>query len=133
MPSFGTIKADTLTHSTAGSLATNYVVNGTAKMFVAFNTRTSTSVNKSLTVSSLTDSGTGNTTITFTSAMSAADYCQTMGMGDFGTTWTTSHALAATQDSHKTASQTKFNTGGAVAQTASDLYENGVVAHGDLA
>ena len=31
MPSFGTLKADTLTHSTAGSLATNYVVNGSAK------------------------------------------------------------------------------------------------------
>ncbi len=31
MPSFGTLKADTLTHSTAGSLATNYVVNGAAK------------------------------------------------------------------------------------------------------
>ena len=26
MPSFGTLKADTLTHSTAGSLATNFVV-----------------------------------------------------------------------------------------------------------
>ena len=31
MPSFGTLKADTLTHSTAGSLDTNYVVNGSAK------------------------------------------------------------------------------------------------------
>ena len=31
MPSFGTLKADTLTHSTAGSLATNFVVNGSAK------------------------------------------------------------------------------------------------------
>ena len=28
MPSFGTLKADTLTHSTAGSVDTNYVVNG---------------------------------------------------------------------------------------------------------
>ena len=36
MPSFGTLKADTLTHSTAGSLATNYVVNGSAKVFSAF-------------------------------------------------------------------------------------------------
>ena len=29
---FGTLKADTLTHSTAGSLATNFVVNGSAKL-----------------------------------------------------------------------------------------------------
>ena len=29
---FGTLKADTLTHSTAGSLATNFVVHGSNKM-----------------------------------------------------------------------------------------------------
>ena len=34
MPSFGTLKADTLTHSTAGSLDTNYVVNGSAKAWL---------------------------------------------------------------------------------------------------
>ena len=37
MPSFGTLKADTLTHSTAGSLATNFVVNGSAKALVYTN------------------------------------------------------------------------------------------------
>ena len=37
MPSFGTLKADTLTHSTAGSLDTNYVVNGSAKAWCFVN------------------------------------------------------------------------------------------------
>ena len=36
MPSFGTLKADTLTHSTAGSLATNFVVEGSGKQWVNF-------------------------------------------------------------------------------------------------
>jgi hypothetical protein len=31
----GTIVADTLTHSTAGSIATNYVVEGSAKAIMA--------------------------------------------------------------------------------------------------
>ena len=34
---FGTLKADTLTHSTAGSLATNFVVNGSAKAWAETN------------------------------------------------------------------------------------------------
>ena len=33
----GKIKADTLEHSTAGSLDTSYVVNGSAKAWVNFN------------------------------------------------------------------------------------------------
>ena len=33
----GKIIADTLEHSTAGSIATNYVVNGSAKAWVNFN------------------------------------------------------------------------------------------------
>ncbi|BCV06953.1 MAG: hypothetical protein CM15mV148_070 [uncultured marine virus] len=33
---FGTLKADTLTHSTAGSLATNYVVEGSAKAWIRY-------------------------------------------------------------------------------------------------
>ena len=37
MASFGTLKADTLTHSTAGSLATNFVVEGSAKAWLNLN------------------------------------------------------------------------------------------------
>lgn len=74
MPSFGTLKADTLTHSTAGSLATNYVVNGSAKAWINYNTNTSTTVTNSLNVSSLTDNGTGDTSITVSSAFADIGY-----------------------------------------------------------
>lgn len=58
MPSFGTLKADTLTHSTAGSLDTNYVVEGSAKMWSNVESDQSTQ-NDSLNVSSISDEGTG--------------------------------------------------------------------------
>ena len=68
MPSFGTLKADTLTHSTAGSLDTNYVVNGSAKAFIRAN-QASTSEGQSFNVSSSTDHGTGDYSHTLTNSL----------------------------------------------------------------
>ena len=78
MTSFGTLKADTLTHSTAGSLATNFVVNGTSKAFVRFNGTGTLAINKSLNHSSVTDNATGNYTPVYTSNFSDANSCVTM-------------------------------------------------------
>ena len=49
MPSFGTLKADTLTHSTAGSVATNYVVNSSAKQWRKYDTNGGTTNDSLLT------------------------------------------------------------------------------------
>ena len=67
---FGTLKADTLTHSTAGSLTTDYVVNGSAKVLVYGDT--DASVLSSENVSSSSDDGTGQYTYTFTNALNDA-------------------------------------------------------------
>ncbi len=67
----GKIKADTLEHSTAGSLDTSYVVNGSAKHFVRYNAiaqNTETSLNQS----SVTDTATGNFSSNFTNAYNSA-------------------------------------------------------------
>ena len=72
MPSFGTLKADTLTHSTAGSLATNFVVSGTAKAW--FDAYTFATPDDSFNVSSVTDNTTGQCTANFTSNFVNADY-----------------------------------------------------------
>jgi hypothetical protein len=85
---FGIIKADTLTHSTAGSLATNYVVNGSAKAWVNFNGTSTLAVRDSLNHSSVTDNGTGHYFPNLTSAMANANYANTAmtvdtGPGDF--------------------------------------------------
>ena len=74
---FGTLKADTLTHSTAGSLATNFVVEGSAKAWVGFNGGGTAAINDSLNTASITDSGTGLYTFAFTTSMNNADYSST--------------------------------------------------------
>ena len=71
----GKIIADQIEHSTAGSLDTSYVVNGSAKAWVNYTGVSSTSARDSLNISSLTDAGTGNTyPISFVSSMANDDY-----------------------------------------------------------
>jgi len=69
----GTIVADTLTHSTAGSLTTDYVVEGTAKLY-SYYTQTTPAVTGSFGVSSISDDSTGRYTISFTNSFSNANY-----------------------------------------------------------
>ena len=55
----GKIKADTLEHSTAGSLDTQFVVNGSAKAWIHFNGTGTVAIKDSLNIASLSDAGTG--------------------------------------------------------------------------
>jgi len=70
----GTIIADTLTHSTAGSVTTDYVVNGSAKAWVNFNGTGTVAVRSALNISSITDVSQGNYTLNISSAFNDADY-----------------------------------------------------------
>ena len=71
----GKIKADTLEHSTAGSIATNYVVEGTAKAWNFFDGTAGTiAYADSFNSSTLTDIGTGNYKYAFTNNMSNANF-----------------------------------------------------------
>ena len=70
----GKIKADTLEHSTAGSLDTSYVVNGSSKAWWSA-IGTSASINSgSLNTSGLTDNGVGDFTVAFSNSLSSANY-----------------------------------------------------------
>ena len=69
----GKIVADTLEHSTAGSIATNYVVEGSAKQWHYFNHATTT-VNDSFNVSSITDVTTGQYDPQATNSMNSTNY-----------------------------------------------------------
>ena len=73
---FGIIKADTLTHSTAGSLATNFVVEGSTKSHVRFDMQNDVIIG-SFNISSCTDNGSGESTNTLTNAMNDANYTVT--------------------------------------------------------
>ena len=82
MPSFGTLKADTLTHSTAGSLATNYVVEGSAKAWVEFNGTGTVAINDSFNIAGIVDDGTGKYDLTFTNSMNNANFASTGAAGE---------------------------------------------------
>ncbi len=73
----GKIVADTLEHSTAGSLSTLYVVEGSAKAWVNFNGTGTIASRDSLNTSGLVDNGTGDYQVNFTNSMDNANYAYT--------------------------------------------------------
>lgn len=71
-----TIRTTTL--STVDGTATvpvNTVVNGSAKAWVNFNGTGTVAIRAAFNVSSITDNGTGDYTVNFTTAMTDANYC----------------------------------------------------------
>ena len=69
----GKIKADTLEHSTAGSVGTQFVVRGSAKAYVSYDATTN-AVDDTLNRSSTTDNTAGDATHAWTNVASAATY-----------------------------------------------------------
>ena len=69
----GKIIADQIEHSTAGSLDTQYVVNGSAKAWANLNGSTF-GLRKSVNIASAVDNGTGDYTLSFTSVMADINY-----------------------------------------------------------
>jgi hypothetical protein len=70
----GKIVADTLEHSTAGSVDTQFVVNGSAKAWAKITQDSTHTLNSNLNISSIVDGGTGETDLLFTSSMNDAVY-----------------------------------------------------------
>ena len=70
----GKIIADTLEHSTAGSIATNYVVEGSAKAWINLNGTGTIAISDSLNHSSATDSATGKYVFNFTNSFGNTAY-----------------------------------------------------------
>ena len=124
----GKIVADTLEHSTAGSLSTEYVVNGSAKAWVNFNGSTF-GVRNSNNISSAVDDGTGDYTINFSSSMSAADYAVQSGEGRTGST---NFSFGFTNIINISASSFKAQTGTA-GGTNTDFVTVQLSIDGDLA
>jgi len=69
----GKIKADTLEHSTSGSVDTKFVVEGSAKAWAHFDGSAAT-INDDLNFSSLTDNSTGDYNPNLTNNMSSVSY-----------------------------------------------------------
>ena len=127
---FGTLKADTLTHSTAGSLATNFVVEGSAKMWTSINMATPV-IKDSLNTSSITDHSTGLFTKTATSAMNNGDYAvAATNIGDTQGSYALNLSAAGVAN---TTTQHKYYTYNTVNDTQHDATAAHTIVHGDLA
>ena len=118
-----TLKADTI-QSTGGGAAT-LTKQHAAKMWVDYTTVSSTAISKSFNVSSLTDNGTGDTTITLTNNMDSVNYSPS-GLSSY------TYAVLMISDNSKAAGSIDVETRN-VSDTLGDSNDNSVVIHGDLA
>jgi hypothetical protein len=70
----GTLTISTLSDGTNSTSSTN-CIQGSAKAWVNFNGTGTVAIRASYNVSSITDNGTGDYTVNFTTAMTDANYC----------------------------------------------------------
>ena len=123
----GKIKADTLEHSTSGSVDTKYVVEGSEKVWMNFNGTGTVAIRDSFNTSSITDVSTGRYRPNYTNSFNyAEDYAFHVTSGVLGSTW------GLQQLSTHTASSTEF----ILYNTSAGATDNSIVpctARGDLA
>ena len=114
------------------TVATTYVTNGSAKMWVNFTGITTTATRDSFNVSSLTDGGTGNTTVNLTNNMGNANYSgyyfTNASSGTAASNFNNQHAGGF--GSFTTSSCQAYAYG---ASAAADAYQNLCGLFGDLA
>ena len=127
----GKIVADTLEHSTAGSIATNYVVEGSAKAWFQAQMYTSNTINDSLNGSSLTDNAAGDFTLTVTNAFGNDTFCIT-GSTSQSHVLQDRNARNGAYNNHRTTSTQRFSSM-SDAGVRQDCNHNCVSFHGDLA
>ena len=130
----GKIVADTLEHSTAGSIATNYVVEGSAKAWANNKMQFSASVLDSFNQSSISDDAQGKLTMSFSTALGNANY-SVSGMSRVASGATAYASCAMIGNTTKTSSQLEvhFAYANAGSHAYYDVPESGVSINGDLA
>ena len=123
----GTIAADTLTHSTAGSIATNFVVEGSAKAWCKFGS--DAQPDDSFNIASGTDVSTGQWRFAKTNSMSSTDYTVVGASGNTISSFNTGENSNAIES---TANHTQSKYSGAFQDFSTGGYGMHNV-HGDLA
>ena len=96
----GKIVADTLEHSTAGSIATDHVVNGSSKAWVNINL-TTPAILDSHNIASLTDGGVGKGEPQYTNNFSDGNYSVVASVGTSGDILAAELASQATVNSSR--------------------------------
>ena len=117
----GKIKADQLEHSTAGSVDTQYVVNGSAKLWIQATSASSISTQGSFNVSSVTDVNAGALFPNATSSFANDDYAVSCVSNNYHVTLTDMQTGGFRYTSHNSS------------HSATDSNKQCATVHGDLA
>jgi len=133
----GTILADDIQHSTAGSVGTEYVVNGSAKAWISLNGDTASS-RDSLNVGSITDHGVGNYTTNISSSMGNANYGVSGACCAQGSANSTRNMVQINSSAHNTVSAPVTGSFRSICihdgnNVGQDVEYLTLTAHGDLA
>jgi len=126
----GKIKADTLEHSTAGSLDTSYVVNGSAKAWVNLNGTGTIATRDSLNISGIVDGGTGLYDVSVTSAISNNDYAA-LSSGSYDDS--ASSSISGCFSCRSLTTSSLRITGAGTTNNVLDMLTVTMAIHGDLA
>lgn len=126
-----TLNVSNITDGTT-TVGTSYVVNGSAKAWVNFTTVTTTTANDSQNVTSLTDNGTGDTTVNLTNSMSSTDYMFIGGLG-FNATGAVNARTVYQIAKAVSFSRSRTYYTDVSSSNATDADYNGVSLSGDLA
>ena len=105
----GKIKADTLEHSTAGPLDTQYVVNGSAKALSRSDN--SATLSDSLNIASTVDVATGQWRFNKTSVMSSVNYESVSSSGDAINSFATAPCVFNAIESTTAHTMSKYDSG----------------------
>jgi hypothetical protein len=129
----GTIAFDTLTTSgqidgTARSIDTDYLLNGSAKVWSNYVTASSFSINDSFNYASITDSGAGFATHNFTNAFANALFSY-VGLAEVSSADAVTVIGYTTNKTTTTCRQVSYNSSNSTA----DQPGNSFSAHGELA
>jgi hypothetical protein len=130
----GTIAFDTLQTSgqidgTARSIDTDYILNGSGKAWVNYNS--STAIRDSFNISTLDDDGTGDYTAHVTNAFANDDFSATIG-GSNGTASATAYGLSTFDHTTSSVEMETFAVSASSVAKA-DRAQNNMVLHGELA
>ena len=123
---FGIIKADTLTHSTEGSVNTKFAVSGSARAWIKFDMSSSFTTEDSFNVSALDDDGRGDFGLNFTNNMNNSNYAAPASAGEDNANVLTNFGTVTTSAMDGQTRQTQANA-------TIDKTNNSVCILGDLA
>ena len=122
----------TITNIKATGETASRAVSGVAAAWVQYDMRSSSHIDESVNMSSLTDNGTGEATLSFSSNFSSADYGVAATTGRLG--GSVNCSIRVFDNSVlPTVSAIKMYTYGSSSNNETDVRTNGVTIHGDLA